>query len=324
MADRRPAAVLLMGPTASGKTAHALDLAARLPFSIVSVDSTQVYRGLDIGSAKPDPRTLARFPHALIDLRDPEETYSAAEFRTDAVRAMTAITASGRVPLLVGGTMLYFHALVHGLSELPDADPEFRARLAEEAAAVGWAALHARLARLDPIAASRIHPNDPQRIGRALEVIARTGRPLSAQQTGPERRLPWRVLKIALLPGSRAALHRRIARRFKAMLEAGLVDEVRRLRARPGLTAGHPSMRSVGYRQAWAMLDGELSEAELPARGIEATRQLAKRQITWLRRIHDAIAIDPDAAGSGARLQSLVTRFLGDSGSSGGEREDHG
>lgn len=324
MADRRPAAVLLMGPTASGKTAHALDLAARFPFSIVSVDSTQVYRGLDIGSAKPDPATLARFPHALIDLRDPEETYSAAEFRADAIRAMTAITASGGVPLLVGGTMLYFHALVHGLSELPDADPDFRARLAEEAAAVGWAALHARLARLDPIAASRIHPNDPQRIGRALEVIARTGRPLSAQQTGPRGRLPWRFLKIALLPGSRTALHRRIARRFETMLAAGLLDEVRRLRERTGLTAAHPSMRSVGYRQAWAMLDGELSEAELLARGIEATRQLAKRQITWLRRIHDAIAIDPDVADSGARLQSLVTRFLGDYGASGGEREDHG
>jgi tRNA dimethylallyltransferase len=301
-----------MGPTASGKTAYALELAARFPFGLVSVDSAQVYRGLDIGAAKPDAGTLARFPHALVDIREPEETYSAADFRNDALEAMAAIEAAGRVPLLVGGTMLYFHALAHGLSELPDADPELRARIAAEAAAVGWATLHGRLASQDPLAAARIHPNDPQRIGRALEVIELTGRPLSAQQRGPAGRLPWRVLKLALVPGARAALHQRIGQRFLAMLEDGFVDEVRRLRARPELTAAHPSMRAVGYRQAWAMLDGMLAGDELAARGIEATRQLAKRQITWLRKEHDAIVVDPDEPAAGARLQALVTRFLAD------------
>lgn len=299
-----------MGPTASGKTALALELAERLPFGLVSVDSAQVYRGLDIGAAKPDAGTLARFPHALVDIREPEETYSAADFRIDALAAMAAVEAAGRVPLLVGGTMLYFHALAHGLSELPDADPAVRERIAAEAAAVGWAALHGRLAALDPVAAARIHPNDPQRIGRALEVIELTGRPLSAQQRGPAGRLPWRVLKLALVPGSRATLHARIGRRFLAMLKDGFVDEVRRLRVRPGLSAAHPSMRAVGYRQAWAMLDGTLDEDAFVARGIEATRQLAKRQITWLRKEHDALVIDPDVAGAGGRLQALVTRFL--------------
>lgn len=299
-----------MGPTASGKTAFALELADRFPLGLVSVDSAQVYRGLDVGAAKPDRATLARHPHALVDIREPEQTYSAAEFRDDALAAMAAIGAVGRVPLLVGGTMLYFHALAHGLSDLPDADPEVRQRIADEATAIGWAALHARLARLDPAAAERIHPNDPQRIGRALEVIELTGRPLSEQQRGPADRLPWRVLKIALVPGSRAALHRRIGQRFIAMLAAGLVDEVRRLRARPGLSASHPSMRAVGYRQAWAMLDGTLAEGELALRGIEATRQLAKRQLTWLRREHDAVVIDPDEAAASRRLQALVTRFL--------------
>jgi tRNA dimethylallyltransferase len=301
-----------MGPTASGKTAFALELAARFPLGLVSVDSAQVYRGLDIGAAKPDVATLVHFPHALVDIREPEETYSAADFRNDAIEAMAAIGAVGRVPLLVGGTMLYFHALAHGLSELPDADPELRARIAADAAAVGWSALHARLASLDPVAAARIHPNDPQRIARALEVIELTGRPLSSQQRGPVGRLPWRVLKLALVPVARAALHRRIGERFVAMLDAGLVEEVRHLRDRPGLTAGHPSMRAVGYRQSWAMLDGDLPECELAERGIEATRQLAKRQITWLRKEHDAIVIDPDEPTAGARLQTLVTRFLAD------------
>lgn len=310
MGERRPPAVLVMGPTASGKTAFALELADRFPFGLVSVDSAQVYRGLDIGAAKPDPATLARHPHALIDIRDPEEPYSAAEFRDDARRAMATIGSAGRVPLLVGGTMLYFHALTRGLSDLPDADPAVRQRIADEAAAIGWAALHARLARLDPAAAGRIHPNDPQRIGRALEVIELTGRPLSEQQRGPADRLPWRLLKVALVPASRAWLHRRIERRFRAMIAADFIDEVRRLRARPGLTASHPSMRAVGYRQVWAMLDGALAPAELGPRAIEATRQLAKRQLTWLRREHDAIVIDPSESGAVERLQALVTRFL--------------
>lgn len=285
-------------------------LASRFPLALVSVDSAQVYRGLDVGAAKPDAETLARFPHALIDLREPEDTYSAADFRSDALAAMAAIGAKGQVPLLVGGTMLYFHALVRGLSDLPEADAGIRERLAVEAASLGWDRLHERLASVDPIAASRIHPNDPQRIGRALEVIELTGRPLSVQQKGLLARLPWRLLKLALVPSSRATLHHRIEERFEAMLEAGLIDEVRRLRGRPGLTAQHPSMRAVGYRQAWAMLDGVIPEADLVRIGTEATRQLAKRQLTWLRREHDAIVIDPDDGLAGARLQALVTRFL--------------
>ena len=285
-------------------------LASRFPLALVSVDSAQVYRGLDVGAAKPDAETLARFPHALIDLREPEDTYSAAEFRSDALAAMAAIGAKGQVPLLVGGTMLYFHALVRGLSDLPEADARIRERLAVEAASLGWDRLHERLASVDPVAASRIHPNDPQRIGRALEVIELTGRPLSVQQEGLLARLPWRLLKLALVPSSRATLHHRIGMRFEAMLEAGLIDEVRRLRGRPRLTAQHPSMRAVGYRQAWAMLDGVIPEADLSRIGTEATRQLAKRQLTWLRREHDAIVIDPDDELAGARLQTLVTRFL--------------
>jgi tRNA dimethylallyltransferase len=235
-ADRRPDAVFLMGPTASGKTALAVALARRFPLAVVSVDSALVYRGMDVGTAKPDAATRAEVPHALVDIREPEQPYSAADFRRDALAAMDAARAAGRVPLLVGGTGLYFSALERGLSELPQADPAVRARLVAEAAAVGWAALHERLARLDPLAAARIHRNDPQRIQRALEVIELTGRPLSAQQGGVRARLPWRILKLALLP-ERALLHQRIAARFEAMVDAGLLEEAARLRARPGLTA---------------------------------------------------------------------------------------
>jgi tRNA dimethylallyltransferase len=299
-----------MGPTASGKTALACSLAERLPFALISVDSAQVYRGLEIGAAKPDAETLRRFPHALIDLREPEETYSAAEFRADAAKAMAGAHAVGKIPLLVGGTMLYFQALVRGLCDLPDADPEVRERIALEAATRGWAALHQRLAARDPVAAARIHPNDPQRISRALEVIELTGRPLSEQQKAGSSRLPFRLLKLALVPGSRADLHRRIEARFEAMLSAGLLDEVRILRARPGLSPLHPSMRAVGYRQAWQVLDGAIAEADLARVGAEATRQLAKRQMTWLRREHDAITLDPDLGITANRLQVLVTRFL--------------
>jgi tRNA dimethylallyltransferase len=305
-ADRRPDAVFLMGPTASGKTALAVALARRFPLAVVSVDSALVYRGMDVGTAKPDAATRAEVPHALVDIREPEQPYSAADFRRDALAAMDAARAAGRVPLLVGGTGLYFSALERGLSELPQADPAVRARLVAEAAAVGWAALHERLARLDPLAAARIHRNDPQRIQRALEVIELTGRPLSAQQGGVRARLPWRILKLALLP-ERALLHQRIAARFEAMVDAGLLEEAARLRARPGLSADSPAMRTVGYRQAWDHLDGACTREDFIARGIRATRQLAKRQVTWLRGEIDAFALRGDDVAAAARF---LARFL--------------
>ncbi len=311
-ADRRPLAIFLMGPTASGKTALACALADRFPLDLVSVDSALVYRGMDIGTAKPDAATLARYPHALVDIRDPAEPYSAADFRADAVRAMERITASGRVPLLVGGTGLYFRALQRGLSNLPEADPDFRARLAEEAGRIGWPAMHDRLTRLDPVAAGRIRPGDTQRLQRALEVIELTGRPLSEQQQGGSgERFPWRVLKLALLPADRVPLHARIAARFDAMLADGFLDEVRALRARGDLHADLPAIRAVGYRQAWTWLDGQGSEAECRDRGIFATRQLAKRQITWLRSELDARVFDPDRPGLEARAADATGLFLG-------------
>ncbi|MCE3001784.1 MAG: tRNA (adenosine(37)-N6)-dimethylallyltransferase MiaA [Xanthomonadaceae bacterium] len=304
-AERRPAAVFLMGPTASGKTALAVDLARRFPLSVVSVDSALVYRGLDVGSAKPDAATRAAVPHALVDIREPEDPYSAADFRRDALVAMGSARADGRVPLLVGGTGLYFAALERGLSALPAADPVLRARLEAEAGAVGWAAMHERLARLDPAAAARIHRNDPQRIQRALEVIELTGRPLSAQQQGPGKRLPWRVLKLALLP-DRAVLHARIAARFCAMVDAGLLAEVAALRRRPGLRADAPSMRAVGYRQAWEHLDGATTRDDFIQRGIHATRQLAKRQVTWLRGEHDAFTLAADGGDAAHRIAGFL------------------
>lgn len=303
--DRRPDAVFLMGPTASGKTALALALARRFPFAVVSVDSALVYRGLDIGSAKPDAATRAEVPHALVDIRDPEQGYSAAEFRRDALAAMDAALGQGRVPLLVGGTSLYFAALERGLSELPAADPALRARLEAEAAASGWGTLHERLARVDPVAAGRIHRNDPQRIQRALEVIELTGRPLSAQQRGPGPRLPWRVLKLVLAP-PRGLLHERIAARFRVMAAGGLLDEVARLRARPGLRADSAAMRAVGYRQAWEHLDGGGSFDDFVARGIHATRQLAKRQSTWLRGELDAFVLAADGTDAMSRVDAFL------------------
>jgi tRNA dimethylallyltransferase len=310
MFDHRPLAVFLMGPTASGKTALACELSDRFSLAIVSVDSALVYRGLDIGSAKPDASTLRKYPHRLIDIRDPSQPYSAADFRDDALREMASITAAGRVPLLVGGTGLYFRALQYGLSDLPQADPDIRDRLAEEASSSGWAALHARLAELDPIAAARIGPSDAQRIQRALEVIELTGKPLSAQQSAPPAAFRYRVLKLSLLPEDRAALHARIAERFDAMLAAGFLDEVARLKSRSDLHPDLPAIRAVGYRQAWQHLDGAFDAAELRNYGVFATRQLAKRQITWLRSELDARAFDPDVSDYRASAKQAVDDFL--------------
>jgi len=304
MIDQRPLAVFLMGPTASGKTALALELAQSGRFGLISVDSALVYRGLDIGSAKPDAATLAEFPHALIDIREPEQAYSAAEFCADARVAMDAIAARGKTPLLVGGTGLYFRALDRGLSDLPTAEPQLRAKIEAEAIERGWVAMHAELAALDPIAGARIHPNDPQRIGRALEVIRISGVPLSALQGKGRADLPFRILKIALLP-DRAVLHARIAERFELMLANGFLDEVRTLVQRPQLHADLPAMRSVGYRQAWQHLRGEIDAETLRRSGIEATRQLAKRQITWIRSEHAAFvrdALDPSQIRSAKLL----------------------
>ncbi|HKK13813.1 MAG TPA: tRNA (adenosine(37)-N6)-dimethylallyltransferase MiaA [Gammaproteobacteria bacterium] len=280
----KPPVLCVMGPTASGKTELAVNLVRRLPCEIVSVDSAMVYRGMDIGTAKPDRALLREAPHRLIDICDPAQAYSAARFRADALREMELIRAAGRLPVLVGGTMLYFRALEQGLSQLPSADPRVREALDEEARKVGWAALHARLARVDPQAAGRIHPNDPQRIQRALEVHQITGRPLTEwfARRGPVEP-PFRFIKLIVAPGDRALLHRRIAARFQTMLSRGFADEVRRLRERGDLHQGLPSMRAVGYRQVWDYLDGKLGRDAMVERAVTATRQYAKRQLTWLR-----------------------------------------
>ena len=286
----------LAGPTASGKTAAALALAHALPIEIISVDSALVYRGMDIGTAKPSAHELAQVPHHLIDIRDPQDSYNAGEFQRDTTRLIGEIRARGRLPLLVGGTMLYFNALIHGIDEMPSAAPALRARIEEEAAANGWPAMHAQLAGVDPLTAARLSPNDSQRIQRALEVWHASGRPLSsfhAQQVAPKEAPPLAL--ISLEPLERAWLHERIAQRFDAMLAAGFLDEVRGLRARGDLRPELPSMRCVGYRQAWEALDGLWPMAELRERGIAATRQLAKRQITWLRAMPQRQLIEASA-----------------------------
>jgi tRNA dimethylallyltransferase len=283
-----PLAIAIMGPTASGKTDLAVELAARLSCDIVSVDSAMVYRGMDIGTAKPGREILERAPHRLIDICDASEPYSAARFCADAEREMAAITAAGRVPLLVGGTMLYFRALQGGLSRLPSANSVVRARLAAEARRDGWAALHHRLASVDPATALRVHPNDSQRIQRALEVVEITGRPLSDLMGIPEKwALPYRLLKLVREPKERAVLHQRIEDRFRNMLALGFEHEVRALWARGDLTPEMPSMRCVGYRQMLKYLFGEYTFEEMVQRVIVATRQLAKRQLTWLRSERD-------------------------------------
>jgi tRNA dimethylallyltransferase len=295
-----PPAILLMGPTASGKTALALEIAQRFPVEIISVDSAQVYRGMDVGTAKPGAAERAAVPHHLIDLIDPDHSYSAAQFRADAIRLIGEIAARGRVPLLAGGTMLYFKALREGLSALPQADAAVRAAIEAEAAEKGWPALHAELAGIDPAAAARIKSTDAQRIQRALEVFRVTGKLLSALQGARAADAPLcRFLSLALVPGERAALHRRIELRFEAMLAAGLVEELAALRRQYALHSGLPSMRCVGYRQAWEHLEGAYDRATLRDRGVYATRQLAKRQLTWLRAMQEPKVFDcfaPDLA----------------------------
>jgi len=291
-AATRPDAVLWLGPTACGKSALAMALAEHVNLEIVSIDSAQIYRGMDIGTAKPSTAERQRVPQHLLDLRDPSEPYSAADFVRDATHAIAEINARGRLPLLVGGTMLYARALRGGLSDLPSADAEVRRRLEAQARAEGWPALHAKLAKVDPATAARLPPADSQRIQRALEVFELTGTPLSELQ-GAAQPPDLRLATIALLPEDRAELHRRIERRFDEMLAAGFLDEVRRLMARNDLDPDLPALRSVGYRQAWRHLRGDTTLAEFRAETIAATRQLAKRQITWLRSMADAQRIDP-------------------------------
>ena len=288
-----PPAIFLMGPTASGKTQVAVELAQRLPLEIISVDSALVYRHMDIGTAKPDPATLQRAPHHLINIIDPTEAYSAAAFCRDALQLMKEITQRGHIPLLVGGTMLYFRALRQGLSELPQADSLVRRELDERGAQLGWPAMHAELALLDPASAARLNPNDSQRIQRALEIQRLTGQTMSSL-IGHVRRtpLPYSITSIALIPSDRGQLHARIATRFSAMLELGLVTELHTLQNKFPLHRDLPAMRCVGYRQAWQFLAGEINYDELLDQGIAATRQLAKRQLTWLRSMADNIELD--------------------------------
>lgn len=279
-----PPAIFIMGPTASGKTDLAIDLCEDYPFELIGVDSAQIYKGMDIGTAKPDEATLKRAPHHLISFLDPSESYSAAEFRHDALAEMQSITAAGKIPVLVGGTMLYFRALENGLADMPDADPTVRAALTEEAERHGWQALHDRLARIDPVAAARIHPNDPQRLQRALEVYELTGLTLTEHHNKAKAdALNYRVLKLALIPSDREWLRQRAALRFELMLKAGFLDEVKALYERGDLHENLPAIRSVGYRQAWDYLAGNTDFNEMQNRAIVATRQLAKRQLTWLR-----------------------------------------
>lgn len=303
-----------MGPTASGKTGAAVELYSKLPVEIISVDSALVYRDMDIGTAKPDAETLAKAPHHLIDIIDPTSAYSAANFRTDALRLMADITARGKIPLLVGGTMLYFKALQGGLSGLPEANPEVRARLDARAALIGWPAMHEKLALIDAETAARLQPNDAQRIQRALEVFEITGESMTAlyaKQTSET--LPYKLLKIALVPSDRKVLHDRIALRFDQMLAAGFVNEVKTLKAKyPELTPDSTSMRCVGYRQALEHLAGEYDAAELRDRGIFATRQLAKRQLTWLRGMDDIIELDCLDSNLNEMVFNEINQFIND------------
>ncbi|MCJ2374279.1 tRNA (adenosine(37)-N6)-dimethylallyltransferase MiaA [Pseudomonas sp. RGM 3321] len=313
-----PPAIFLMGPTAAGKTDLAIELSKVLPCELISVDSALVYRGMDIGTAKPSKAQLAEYPHRLIDILDPAQSYSAADFRSDALAAMAEITARGNIPLLVGGTMLYFKALLDGLADMPAADAQVRAQLEADAQAFGWQSLHDQLAVVDPVSAARIHPNDPQRLIRALEVYRVSGMSMTAhreQQTAQSteaaasgrQQLPYTVANLAIAPADRKVLHQRIALRFEQMLDQGFLDEVLALRSRGDLHSGLPSIRAVGYRQVWDHLDGKLTLDEMQERGIIATRQLAKRQFTWLRSWEDLHWLDSLASDNLSR----ALKYLG-------------
>lgn len=299
-----PPAIFVMGPTASGKTALSIALRQRLPVELISVDSALIYRGMDIGTAKPSAEELALAPHRLIDIRDPAESYSAADFRKDALKEMADITAAGRIPLLVGGTMLYFKALLDGLSPLPSADSQVRQRIEEQAAELGWEALHQQLADIDPVSAARIHPNDPQRLSRALEVFFISGKTLTELTKISGETLPYRVHQFAIAPVSRELLHQRIELRFHQMLEAGFEVEARALFDRGDLHTDLPAIRCVGYRQMWSYLSGEIDYNEMVYRGVCATRQLAKRQMTWLRGWSSVQWLDSDKPGEA--LDSVI------------------
>lgn len=299
-------AVCLMGPTAAGKTEHAIELTKRYPFDLISVDSAQVYREMNIGTAKPAPAVLAAYPHRLIDIRDPWESYSAGEFCRDAVAAMQEITAAGRTPLLVGGTMLYFQALQRGIAPMPGADPELRAHLDERAAAEGWPALHAELRALDPATAERLQPTDAQRIQRALEVCLLAGEPMSELHNLTRPPVQADYLNIGLLPSDRQRLHRHIAARFKQMLAAGLLAEVQALSELPGMSAEVPAMRSVGYRQLWSHIKGTTNRDEATEQAVVATRRLAKRQLTWLRSWPELQVLDSFADDVGTQMDEIV------------------
>jgi tRNA dimethylallyltransferase len=310
MTDPDPPVLVLTGPTGTGKSDWSVRLSEALPIEVVSVDSALVYRGMDIGTAKPDRALRARIPHHLIDILDPAQTYSAGQFVADASRLIGEIRARGRVPLLVGGTMLYLRALVTGIAELPRGSSELRGLIDARGAREGWPQLHAELARLDPEAAARIHPNDPQRIQRALEVIHLTGHRLSQLQRATQSIVPGRIVRWALAPADRSELHARLEQRLARMMEQGFLNEVAALHARGDLTARHPALRAVGYRQLWAHLNGEYGLADAVQRALAATRQLAKRQITWLRSDPAVRWVDPRADGAFDAWKNELRREL--------------
>lgn len=309
MQPMKQLAIALMGPTASGKTDLAIALMRKLPVELISVDSALVYRGMDIGTAKPSPEELSQAPHALIDIIEPDQTYSAADFRRDALQEMANITARGNIPLLVGGTMLYFKALIEGISELPSADPQLREAIEQQAAEQGWQVLHDELAGYDPVSAMRIHPNDPQRLMRAVEVYRLTGRTLTELTALKPEPTPYDFIQFAIAPLEREVLHERIELRFHQMLESGFEEEVKSLMARGDLHLGMPSMRCVGYRQMWEYLQGDIDYQEMVFRGVVATRQLAKRQMTWLKGWPDLQWLESGASNNISSILAKVEQF---------------